>query len=395
MKIAMIDPSLFTLPYDLALCTALSAQGGEVTLYGRKMRPLEIITPEVLLRPLFYGCSERIRGKIPGTVFRFVKGVEHGADIAYLARLFRRMAPMVIHFQWLPLPVIDLAAVRHIRRFVGPTVLTVHDMAPFNNSPASMMQRIGWQRIWREFDHLIVHGEGGRSLLIERGVSSDRISTIAHGVLDVARAQVRNVPRDGRLVILLFGRIKSYKGVEVMIEALGRLPANLQAQCHVLIVGEPMISVDRLRNRAEMLRVADKVTWDLRYVSEAEMGTVFNQADVFAFPYREIDTSGVLMSCLQYGKPIIASDIGGFKELLRDGIHGRLIPPNRSDALADAIAGFLADRSSLQTYGHNVAQLTARISSWNSIAGLTMALYERLVAARAKPTSNNARGRTL
>ena len=382
MKIAMIDPSLFTLPYDMALCNALMAKGGDVTLHGRGLRPLEYAPGEATPRASFYRWSEQLKAGAPGSLFHVLKGMEHAADMVRLTRVFRNERPAIVHFQWVPLPTVDMLAVRHIRRSIGPVVLTVHDIAPFNNSPTSALQRIGSKSIWQEFDHLIVHSEASRDRLAERGLPPERISTIAHGILDVAPASVRP-PREGApLTIVLFGKIKTYKGVDVMIEALGRLPAASRAQCQLLVVGEPIIPVEPLIKRAEALGIADRVIWDLRYVSEAEMGEVFSKADIFAFPYREIDTSGVLMSCLPYGKPIIASGIGAFQKLLRDGTHGRVVPPDDPDALAEAIRSLLAEPSLLLSCGRNVALLSARIPSWDAIAEQTMGLYETLVQAR-------------
>jgi glycosyltransferase involved in cell wall biosynthesis len=382
MKIAMVDPSLFTLPYDMALCNALLAKGGDVTLHGRGLRSLEFAPGKAAPRASFYRWSEQLKAGVPNSVFHVLKGVEHATDMVQLVRVFRNERPAVVHFQWAPLPTIDLLAVRHIRRSIGPVVLTVHDIAPFNNSPTSVLQRIGSKSIWQEFDHLIVHSEASRVRLTERGLPAERISTIPHGILDVAPAGVRPPREGGPLTIVLFGKIKTYKGVDVMVEALARLPASVRLQCQVLVVGEPIIPVEPLMKRTEALGIADRFIWDLRYVSEAEMGEVFSKADIFAFPYREIDTSGVLMSCLPYGKPIIASAIGAFQKLLRDGTHGRVVPPDDPDALAEAIRSLLADPLLLRSCGRNVALLSARIPSWDAIAEQTMGLYETLVRAR-------------
>jgi glycosyltransferase involved in cell wall biosynthesis len=177
----------------------------------------------------------------------------------------------------------------------------------------------------------------------------------------------------------MFGRIKAYKGVDVMIEALGLLPAALRTRCRLLIAGEPMIPLEPLRRRAEALGVAGNITWDLRYVSEADMGELFRQADVFAFPYRDIDTSGVLMSCLRYGKPIVASGIGAFRTMLQDGLHGRIVPPGDHHALAAALEALLGNPAMMLACGRNVAQLSAQIPSWDAIARRTMALYESVL----------------
>jgi glycosyltransferase involved in cell wall biosynthesis len=393
MKIAMVDPSLFTLPYDTALCSALIARGCDVALYGRALRPLEVAAPDVAPRAFFYRWSERIRGKGPERLFHLLKGFEHAVDMARLPHMLRRIQPDVVHFQWLPLPAIDIHTVRRIRRHIGPVVLTVHDITPFNDSPSSTVQRIASKSVWHEFDHLVVHSESTRNQLVRQGLASDKISIIPHGILDMQPA-ANAEGRDGsKLVILLFGRIKGYKGVDLMIEALGRVPAALRSRCQVRIVGEPMIPIEPLAKRAEELGVADAVRWDLRYVSEAHMSEVFSQADVFAFPYREIDTSGVLMACLPYGKPIIASGIGAFGKLLKDGVHGRVVAPNDPEALAKALQEMLADPSKLQTYGRAVSALSSEIPSWDAIAGQTVSLYEGLLRAAARSTPASIRHR--
>jgi glycosyltransferase involved in cell wall biosynthesis len=385
VNVAMVDPSLFTLPYDMALCSAVRAHGRSVTLYGRPLRALEIAPPQDAPDAFFHGLSERMRGHCPNKLFHAVKGLEHSADMLRLLARLRRHRPSIVHFQWLPLPAIDRAIVRRIRRTIAPVVLTVHDTVPFNNSPTSILQRLGSHSAWADFDKLIVHGESSKDHLAARGINASRISVIAHGVLKFTPVKEHAMPAGDRLVILLFGRIKTYKGVDVIIEALGRLPAEHRNRYQLLVVGEPLIPIEPFKERAAALGIADNITWDLRYVSDADMAGVFSRADIFAFPYREIDTSGVLMACLQYGKPIIASGIGAFRTLLQDGVHGSVVPPDDPDALAEALRGMAADHSMRATYGRNVAFLGTRIPSWDEIAGQTVALYDALVRERIAP----------
>jgi glycosyltransferase involved in cell wall biosynthesis len=386
MKIAMIDPSLFTLPYDTALCRALRLRQCDVTLHGRMLRPLEFVPGEDMPRPSFYRWSEGLRTRAPNKVFQSVKGCEHALDTIRFAFAFRAERPDIVHFQWSALPVVDIFAIRHLRRSVGPVVLTVHDMAPFNNAPTSVLQRIGSTGILREFDHLIVHSESSRELLSSRGLPAERISVVPHGILDVMPARADPVVPDAPLTMLMFGRVKTYKGVDVMIEAIGRLPVALRRRCRLLVVGEAMIPVEPMKRRAEALGIGDNIIWDLRYVSEENMAEVFNQADIFAFPYREIDTSGVLMSCLPYRKPIIASRIGAFQKLLQDGVHGRVVPPGDPEALSAAISSLIGNPALMRACGKNVGLLSQRIPSWDAIAGQTIRLYESLLQQRASTT---------
>lgn len=378
-RIFVVDPSLFTLPYDSALCAALSTNGCDVTLYGRKLRQLEAPTDDVRVDPLFYRYSERAKGALPGQVFRAVKAAEHWADLRRLIEACRRQRPFAVHFQWVPAPALDRTAVRRIKELAIPVVLTVHDIAPFNNSPGSTLQRIGATTIWGMFDHLIVHSESSRQVLLDRGYPSSRVSIVPHGVLrgGGGSASARNT---GTVTFLLFGRIKTYKGVDVMIEALGMVPKQVRRLCRVLVVGDPLIPMAPMQKRAAELGVSESIVWDLKYVSDSDMAAAFGQTDVFAFPYREIDTSGVLMSCLPYGKPVIASEIGAFAKLIQDGVHGRLVPVGDPAALAGAIIDLVSDPALRARYGANVATLTDAIPPWSEIAQRTIAIYEGLRA---------------
>jgi glycosyltransferase involved in cell wall biosynthesis len=153
-------------------------------------------------------------------------------------------------------------------------------------------------------------------------------------------------------------------------------------------VGEPLIPVEPLRRRAAALGVSGNITWDLRYVSDADMADVFRRADIFAFPYREIDTSGVLMSCLPFGKPIIATRIGAFAARLTDGVHGRLVPRDDPDALAAAVAALAGDPKYREICGRAVAALVDAIPGWNDIALQTLALYRNVQRQSATAQAN-------
>src|SRR5579883_1432058 len=363
MKIAVIDPSLFTIPYDDALCDALAAQGCRPRLYGRRLRAGESRSGTTPLDPFFYGLVERLDGRLPRRAFRVLKGGEHAVDMLRLHRRLAALRPDIIHFQWAPLPIIDRIAVAHLRR-VAPVLLTVHDTTPFNGSPNEAVQALGATSIFTAFDHLVVHTEAGKRQLAAHGLAAAQISVIPHGALHLPGGNPPLPSAEvGETVILAFGKIKPYKGTDLLIEAFAGLP-------------EP------LRARARPLGIADRIEWDLRYLRDAEIGGVIAAADILAFPYRQIDASGVLMAALSYGKPIVASAMGAFAELLRDGVHGRLVPPGDTKALGDALAELIADPPRRAAMGEAVRSIAGVVPDWPEIGRRTLALYESLLARR-------------
>lgn len=381
MKVAIIDPSLFTIPYDCALCDALAAQGCDIMFFGRPMRAGETMAGAVALRPYFYKVTERCRGALPLTAFRLAKGAEHALDMVRLQRDLAASRPDIIHFQWAPLPAIDRRLIGAFRR-IAPTLLTVHDTTPFNGSANSQLQEMGALAVFGAFDHLIVHTEKGRRQLMERGIAPETISVIPHGVLALPGGAPPTHGGVAERTVLLFGKIKPYKGTDLLIEAFARLPEGLRRTTRLRVIGEPFMAIEPLQARAAELGIGDRIAWDLRYVSDAEIGGILGAADLLAFPYREIDASGVLMASFPYGKPIVASAIGAFRELLRDGEHGRLVPPEDPDALAAALAEILADPRKAAAMGERVRALADGIPGWDEIATRTRAVYDRLGSVR-------------
>src|SRR5258707_15597921 len=101
MRVAMIDPSLFTLPYDRALVGGLTQAGHEVTLFGRRPGPDDNSACGVKLVDAFYRFSSgRLIAPLPNKLRLGVKGLDHFWSMWRLVRALRRMRPAIIHFQW-------------------------------------------------------------------------------------------------------------------------------------------------------------------------------------------------------------------------------------------------------------------------------------------------------
>jgi glycosyltransferase involved in cell wall biosynthesis len=306
MRVAIIDPSLFTLPYDVALAAGLEAAGHQVTLHGRDLRAGEALAASITLQPDFYRLSERSTGAmLPGPVRLIAKGLDHAGSLLRLTAQLRRQKPNVIHFQWLALPMFDRLALSALRRF-APLVLTVHDTDPFNGDPSAGLQLRGFRSCLQQFDALIVHTEQGRQRLQKFGLEARRISVIPHGLLHQIGAAAPQT-QDARLTFLMFGKIKPYKGTDVAIAAFAALPEALRRRARLRIIGRPYMDIIPLRRAAEGL--GDSVSLETDFVAEADIASLYDQNTVALFPYREIEASGVLFITLAFGRPIIASKL--------------------------------------------------------------------------------------
>lgn len=380
LRVALIDPSLFTLPYDAALAAGLQAEGHQVVLHGRAPGPDDNATDGAPLRATFYRVADApALARLPRALRLGIKGLDHAWSMQALVRRLRRERPDVIHFQWLPLPVVDRRFLGRLRA-IAPLVLTVHDTNPFNGNPTGSLQRLGAHAAFADFDRLIVHTEQGRARLLAHGEGEGRVTVMPHGLLGRASAQAAD-PMQGEITFLLFGKIKPYKGADLLIEAFARLDPALRARARLRIVGKPYMDLEPLHQLARQRGVADRVTVEPRFVGDAEVGGIFKPGVVASFPYREIEASGVLSLAITFGRPILAARLGGFIEAVQDGEHGLLVPSEDVGALSAAMARFIGDRGFAAACAARVLALTTTVPTWPEIARRTAELYASLPQA--------------
>ena len=108
-------------------------------------------------------------------------------------------------------------------------------------------------------------------------------------------------------VVLCFGVVRPYKGVDVLLEAFREVDG-----AELWVVGRPLgESMERLRRLAP----PGRVRFVPRYVSDRELPAFFRRADLLVLPHRRVDVSGVLFAGLAFGKAMVLSDVGGFREV--------------------------------------------------------------------------------
>ena len=381
MRVALIDPSLFTLPYDRSLIKGLVQAGHDPTLYARRPDKDDGCAEGIHLVPDFYKIAHGKFGTaLPKRLRLALKGVDHLASMTRLLRRLRRERPDVIHFQWLPLPVVDRRMLAWFGA-VAPLVLTVHDTNPFNGDPSAALQQHGFFRCMDAFHKLIVHTGQGRERLLAQGLPSSKIVVLPHGLLSEPPPASPPDPMQGTLTLLLFGKIKPYKGVDVLIEAFARLPAELQAQARMRVVGKPYMDVAPLLALAETHGVLDRLTLEQRFVPDSETDALFAPGSVAVFPYREIEASGVLSLALARARPVVASDLGNFTETIEDGVQGHLVPPGDVAALSAALAHLISDRSFAASCSNKARQLADQTPGWDEIGRRTANVYADAGAA--------------
>ena len=194
---------------------------------------------------------------------------------------------------------------------------------------------------------------------------SKRITRIPHAAL-AGYADVEPVPPalpDGVPVALFAGLIRPYKGLADLLDAWPAVRQRVPgAILHVL--GRSLGGDDDAARAA----ASEGVVADLRYAEPGEWAGAMLRADVVVLPYRSIDQSGVLATAIALGRPVIATDVGGFGETLADTDAGLLVPPRDPAVLAATISALLLDDGLRADLAANAAAAAAGELSWDRSA---------------------------
>jgi glycosyltransferase involved in cell wall biosynthesis len=371
MRVQLVDPSAFTPPYDRALAAALARAGAEVELVTTRFLHGDVPAAEgYRVQERFY-CRSAARGLQASARLPF-KAAEHVGD---MLRFRRDAAADVIHYQWLPVPALDSRLLPSLR----PRVMTAHYILP----PRPSRRRVASaRRLFDRMDAVIAHSEHGAGRLREEvGLDPARVRVIPHGAFDYLTRLPEEKPLPVELegaegpVVLAFGLLRPYKGIENLIEAFG----GLSDDAELWIVGNPRMDVAPLRRRAAGTR--GRVRFLARFVEEAEIPAIFRRADLVALPYLDAEHSGVLHTALAFGRPLVLSTVGGFPEVAATGA-ARLVAPGDTAALTAALAELTGDGAARAELAEAARAAAAGPFSWEEAARRTLALYRELIEAR-------------
>ena len=417
LKVVLYEPSGLggICHYTYQLAEALSARGADITLLTTSKYELQHL-PRAFRRRFLFKPSRVKRLLSP-----FFPGLRGRADVAPLddgveeagprgRALWKRVAGLRI--KWLKAraafillvrgPDIvhvqsgargrDLAFIRILRAFGLRVIYTAHDVLPHGEH--SREEGASLARTYHSVDHIIVHSESNRQELIHLfGIERNRISVIPHGSYDfffrdgkMAKDEARSrvgFPLD-RQIVLFFGLIKRYKGLEYLLEAFRRVTASVPG-ARLAVVGN--VFSGQREEHAFYTGILDRASRSegvicvTEYVPVDKIRLYLSSADLVVLPYTKTYTSGVLFSAMAAGRALVVTETGGLGEIVRKGGIGLTVPPCDSAALADAIVRLLEDGERIAQMEAQAARLAATTYSWEGIADRTLGVY-RSVSGR-------------
>jgi glycosyltransferase involved in cell wall biosynthesis len=370
--------------YTTELVRALASQGWSITLAtasDHTYPEIEGVHPE----PVFHYLRDSSPIGRALRRWRLGKPVNGLLFVLALPRLMRlaRRADLV-HSQGWEIPQIGLLAVLCLRATGTPTIQTSH--GTFERAERFLRVRLVVRRLTgRLISRSIVHTRAD----LERVTDwvGDRAVVIPHGEYGGLANQGGSAEREGAraalaippsaTVTLMFGQLRTDKGLEDLVEAVALVPS-----LHLLVGGKEAGALAALGARLEDPELAGRVTVREGFLDMTETAALFAAADTVALPYRAASQSGVLLLAYGFARPVVIYPTGGMLESVIDGETGWICARSDVQALAHTLAETVAAGwAECERRGERGRTLARERFSWPVIARATGELYEEVLAA--------------
>jgi glycosyltransferase involved in cell wall biosynthesis len=352
--------------YTIGLANGLADYVDLTLIHPEQISPVckQLADPRIQIRSFV----KPPRSRYPGNLWSMIE----------MMRIIRQIDPDVLHVQetfdyWYDFTLL-------LNR-MPPLVTTIHDVAPHpgdrGNTPGvEYTKRIAFYRS----QQIIVHAQVLKETLSQQfQIPRDRIKTIPHGELGSLYRQMAGLTDEmvrEPSTLLFFGRIWPYKGLKYLIEAMP-LVAKYIPEVKLIIAG-----------RGENLDLYFPEGYDEKhyeilndYIPNEAVVSIFQRSTIAVLPYIESSQSGVAALAYGTGALIVASDVGGVSEMVKDEEDGLLVPPSDTHALADAIVRLLSDSQLQKRLRTKQLDRCQEDLNWSNIAERTMHVYQEAIDA--------------
>lgn len=300
----------------------------------------------------------------------------------------------IFHIQWFNrIDWLDRLILINIYKLLKKKVIyTAHNVNTLErNNKDNFWNRITLRYFYNKVDHIIVHNKKSKNELIQKfGVRDSKVSVIKFGlnIFTPKRGISRehainklNLPASKK-IILFFGAINVYKGIELLLEAYEKL-LKVDDNFHLVIAGESRDSnyFNKILSLIEKKFTRENLSTFFRFIEEDEIEYFFAAADCLVLPYKSISQSGVHFLSYSFGLPIIATDVGSFRdEDIIEEKTGFVCKPEDSEDLKNKILKYFESDlyNNLNNTRKVIKDWALQTYSWDNIAKSTVECYKIL-----------------
>ncbi len=373
MKLVLID-ALIGNDYSVCLAEALNAEGIE----------------------LFFICpsNRKFKSSYNFTIYKWMPSKDPGETtlsklISYpvflfkTVRLIRKFKNTIVHFQFFRFKT-DIFFLAFLSLIGAKTVYTAHNIFPHERKKSDL-----WLNyiLYKSAGRIIVHSETiKKKLLSNFNIKPEKTTVVPHGNFDIylpqqlptqcEARQIFNLTA-GDKVLLFFGYIKEYKGLDLLLKSFKMLNAE-NSDIKLIIAGYPATRklwesyneiIDSIKNKSNIIL-------KLNFIPAEEIASYFLAADFVVLPYKRIDHSGIVHLAYSFNTPVIATNVGDFSEIIENEKSGYIVKPDDIQDLAVKIETAFAQKYKTIDMTNYIKQLNRTRYSWEEAAKKSIRVYE-------------------
>ena len=186
----------------------------------------------------------------------------------------------------------------------------------------------------------------------------------------------------GHPMVLFFGYVKPYKGLDLLLQAL-----KVFGKARLIVAGQFSKPCEYLREQADSYGLSKRIFWLDRYIADDEVTDIFALADIVALPYRHASVSGIASIALAFGVPVVATGVGGLSESIENGSTGYVVPPGDPNRLAQALEKAYLERNRMKI----AIRQTRDTKSWNRYCEILLSWAKLPTVLATKNQANQKR----
>lgn len=169
--------------------------------------------------------------------------------------------------------------------------------------------------------------------------------------------------KPGMRNLLFFGLIRDYKGLDILLDAFGKLDSGYQ----LIVAGEPYGSFEKYRNIIDRSPAKDRIRLFTRYIKDSEVKVFFSASDLAVLPYRSATQSGISAIAYHFEVPMVVTDVGGLRQSIGDCGTGLVAPKADADCVVREIRTYFSD-ANLKTLCVNSIKAEKDRLSWRTFS---------------------------
>lgn len=332
----------------------------------KKSHDLQIINFSTLYPKILFPGNTQLKAEVDTSIksVRILSSINPFTWIKTVKKIIDFQPEIVIIHYWMPFfaPLFHKIIVSLKKKKNVKIIAICHNLIPHENHS---IYKGFTKRLINKIDRFMVMSESVESDLV-KFIPNAKYKLTPHPIYDIFGNTIdkitarQNLGITAKNVILYFGLIREYKGLDILLNSIPKIKQKL-TDFIVIVAGECYDKIQKYSLIVESLKIQDFVDLRLKFIPDSEIASYFSAADVVALPYRTATQSGITQIAYNFNRPVIVSNVGGLAEIVPSGKTGYVVRP-QSDEFAKAIINFFKD-DKFAEFSYNI-QTHKQLFSW-------------------------------